>query len=344
MTLSIKKITMAVASVAMIGGVAFSVVSNNDFSPRDTPVQASSSISDTVYLELNSNLWGSASAYYTIHYWGGSDGSVWPGVAFNGNAAASGNVVISATWDTDSTHCIILRWAESGHTTEWHRWNYFDANSFTAGAYNYFKNDGLTSCASSLVYENTGTVYFGNSSSWTDVYAYVFHPDYSGILSLGVWPGTKITDISNDITFDGLGLYRISLNKVLGNKIIFNNNSGSQTANLTLVLDGYYKANYESTGDGERGAAADFVYSLNTTLKAVSASGEIKEDSICGISQVTAASICTSYNALSATAKGHVNAATIYTYTDQNSSEVDKHVSVEDIMERLSVMGNTPLS
>jgi len=342
MTLTLKKITTAILSTVMIGGVVFSVASRNDFSPDDTPVQASSSISDTVYLELNSGIWGSASAYYTIHYWGGSNGSSWPGVAFNGNTAASGNVVISATWDTGSTHCIIVRWQESGHTTELNRWNYYDANSFTAGAYNFFTNDGLSSCASSLVYENTGSIYFGNSDSWTDVYAYTWHPLHSPIKTLGAWPGTKITDISSDITFDGLlGLYRISLNKALDTMIIFHNNSGTQTANLSLTIDGFYKHDYTTTGDGERGAAADFVYSLNTTRKAVSASEGIMEDSICGISSEDAASLCTSYNAFSTTVKGYVNAAKIFTYAELEGNE---HVPVNLIMSQLSMIGNTPLS
>lgn len=120
-----------------------------------THISRAGAVTGTVYLELGSN-WGSASAYYTIHYWGGNTSSSWPGVNFNNNAAASGNkTVISATWDTTSTHCIIVRWNDSGHTDEGNRWSYFDGNSFTAGQYNYFNSTSWDSCNSSYRYKIT---------------------------------------------------------------------------------------------------------------------------------------------------------------------------------------------
>ncbi|HNX15940.1 MAG TPA: starch-binding protein [Bacilli bacterium] len=332
---------VSILGVGSLVGVGTQIVSSR----QAEPVQASSSISDTVYLELDSGIWGSASAYYTIHYWGGSNGSSWPGTPLNGNSAASGNTVISATWDTASTHVIIIRWGDAAHTSEWNRWSYYDANSFTAGSYNYFKNDSWSNCASSLVYENTGTIYFGNKNSWSNVYAYIYHPSYSGIYSLGAWPGTQITDADSDITFDGeSGLYRLSFTKALGTTIIFHNNAGSQTANLSLVTDGYYKTDYLTTGDSERGTAANFVYNLNVARKAVVASGEIKEDSLCGISSGTAATLCTTYNAFSSTIKGHVNSATIFTYEDQESTVADTNISVSSMMQQLSSIGDTPLA
>ncbi|HNX15943.1 MAG TPA: starch-binding protein [Bacilli bacterium] len=316
-----------------------------DSSKEAQAAEASSSISDNVYVELDSSVWGSVAAYYTIHYWGGSNGSTYPGTPLNGGEIASGNIVISATWDTGSTHVIIIRWGDAAHTSEWNRWSYFDANSFTAGSYNYFKNDGWASCASSLVYENTGSVTFGNKDGWVNVYAYVYHPTNTGILSLGPWPGTNISAyLDNDVTFDGqLGLYRIYLTKVLGTIIVFNNglSGGDQrkTNNLSLLMDGYYKTDYLTTGDGDRGAAANYVYGLDVIRKEVEAAGEIADNSICGIEKNTAAGLVSAYDSLTSAQKGFVDAATIKTYDGANTGAPLVDVALTAIVAQLRILG-----
>lgn len=166
--------------------------------------------------------------------------------------------------------------------------------------------------------------------------------------SSGAWPGTQITNISSDITFDSCsGLYRISFSNVLDDTIIFNSGDGSQTANLNITLGTdsvYFKPDYLSSGDAVRGAAANFVYDLNTTRLAVSASGDIKDASICGISTADATSLCQTYNSLSSEAKGYINASSIYTYTNQSSSSADANIAVSSIMSQLSLMSGTALS
>jgi len=312
------------------------------------PAKASSSISDTVYLELNSNYWGNYPAYYTIHYWGGDSSSSWPGANFNDNNSASGNAILKATWDTSSTHVMIMRWSDSSHTTEWNRWEYFNANSFAAGSYNYFQNDVDSNCASSLVYENSGDVYFSNADGWANVYAYAYNATHTAEMGLGTWPGTLISDISSDITFDSCsGLYHLAIDHLIDDTIIFNSGAGSQTANLNITLGAdsvYFKTDYLSSGDAIRGAAANFVYDLNTTRLAVSANGDVKDASICGISTLDATSICQSYNALSTEAKGYINASSIYTYTNQSSSSADANISVSSIMSQLSLISGVSLS
>lgn len=241
---------------------------------------------------------------------------------------------------------MIVRWSDANHTSEWNRWEYFNTNIITPYSANFFSNDSWGNCESSLVYENSENIYFGNSSSWLNVYAYAFHSSHPGEMGLGVWPGTLISDLSSDITFDNCsGLYRLAINQLIDDTIIFNSGSGSQTANLSIVGDNiYYKADYVTTGDTERGTAADFVYNLNNTRLVISASGDIKEDSICGISSTDATSICQNYNSLSSTIKGYISSSTIYTYTDQSSITADANIPVSSIMSQLSFISGVTLT
>jgi hypothetical protein len=55
------------------------------------------------------------------------------------------------------THIIICGWSEAAHSTEKVRSNYFDSNGMTSSEqYNYFTNDGASSCSSSTKSEATG--------------------------------------------------------------------------------------------------------------------------------------------------------------------------------------------
>lgn len=341
--------------VSFLGGASLVTVGVQMASTATpAPVQAASTveIGDTVYLELNSSYWGQAAAYYTIHYWGGTTSSTWPGVNFNSNASATGNTVITATWDPTSIHCIILRWSDSSHSTEteWNRWNHFDSNSFTAGQYNYFANTDWSTAASSLVQHSTGDVYYGNSGSWSDVYVYSWNSAHSLIgKSNGTWPGTKFTSVSANATFDSASLYKASFASSLDNMIIFNDGTGAtagtdKTNDLSLLLDGYYKLNYATTGDTDRGAAAAFIYDLNA--KRIAASYGSLSGSICGISSADATSLVNSYKGLGATSKGYVDADTsyIYTYTNTSSTQADKNVSISSIMSELSSISGVALS
>ena len=135
------------------------------YAATPTTVEEASAASEVVTLKLDASTWGSASAYYTIHYWGGSTATSWPGAKFNSGKAASGSAEITATWDNTSTHCIIIRWGNSACTTEWNRWDYYDGNTMTAGSYNYFTNTGWSNCnGSKKVVEENCTVTFYNKA------------------------------------------------------------------------------------------------------------------------------------------------------------------------------------
>lgn len=129
----------------------------------------------TATLKLDSSTWGSASAYYTIHYWGGDTSTSWPGNKFNGGQSAKGSAEITANYDETSTHVIIVRWGNSSCTTEWNRWNYFDSVTMTT-PYNYFTNTSWNSCDSKYVAsevvkeEYTYTYYNGSEVLGTDTF------------------------------------------------------------------------------------------------------------------------------------------------------------------------------
>lgn len=138
-------------AIAMIGLLTSVGVANMSSSNNKAAVAEAASVS-TATLKLSPSYWGSASAYYTIHYWGGNTSSTWPGSPFNNGEAASGDVEITADYDITSTHCIIIRWNNSSFTDEGNRWDYFDGNSFGTGVqYNYFTNTAWNSCSSKYV-------------------------------------------------------------------------------------------------------------------------------------------------------------------------------------------------
>lgn len=143
--MDMKKITTAIITTLTMGsilGVGFSASTVN-------AKQASAATNNSVYLETVSSYWAQASAYYTIHYWGGSNSTSWPGKSFTDSGIKNGtHTVYKADWDPSSTNVIVVRWKDSAHTTEWNRWDWFDKNSFKAGQYNYFTNDGWSSCNS----------------------------------------------------------------------------------------------------------------------------------------------------------------------------------------------------
>ena len=70
-------------------------------------------------------------------------------------------------------------------------------------------------------------VYFSNIDDWSDVYGYVW--DANGNTVNGDWPGSPLSPDAN-------GLYVLKLENVSGGiNFIFNNNGGSQTADLKLT-------------------------------------------------------------------------------------------------------------
>jgi len=167
-------------------------------------------------------------------------------------------------------------------------------------------------------------VYFSAPSGWTGCYAYTF----GGKQGLGAFPGTQTTLATHGAAYQGSGIYKVLFyGDANDTEIIFNNGTGgtkgtTQTYDLSLTENMFYKLVDTSTGDADRGLGAAVVYDINAARKAVTASSPILAESICGISKATATTLVGEYDALNSTAKSYVDAATdyVYDYTDTSKS------------------------
>ena len=189
------------------------------------------------------------------------------------------------------------------------------------------------------------TVFFGGTS-WANTFVYSFGGDQE----FGAWPGTKITTITDGVSYQGKYAVRKVVLAKNDSKIIFNDGTGgtkgtTQTNDLKIVDKAYYwvDAADGSTGDADKGLAAAVVYDINAARKAVVASGDIKVASICGISKATATTLIDEYDGLNDTAKGYVDAATDYVYNYADTSKgVD--VSFTAIIAQLRLIAAKPAS
>jgi hypothetical protein len=86
--------------------------------------------------------------------------------------------------------------------------------------------------------ETEYTAYFDNSkSNWSNVYAYAWDNSNNSNQLLGTWPGTPISVDSES------GYYKVTASiQATTPMIIFNNGSGTQTADLSWVNNGVYTA------------------------------------------------------------------------------------------------------
>jgi len=91
--------------------------------------------------------------------------------------------------------------------------------------------DGVATVADDML-----TVYFANPDGWSNVYGYCWNADGTDLLS-AAWPGNLL-----EKNTDGYYELSVSYNPNQNIKVIFNNNSGSQTADLVV---GTISGNYE---------------------------------------------------------------------------------------------------
>ena len=193
--------------------------------------------------------------------------------------------------------------------------------------------------ASSYVY------YVSDSASATPNKAYTFGGDGGLGEQLGAWPGTAITAIPGveEITNNGVvhfqnnnvRIYKIPLN--LGgdndNHIIFNYNGETQSNSLYLKPGTalWWSNEYEYTND-QAGLALDLIIQIEEIRNAVEAAGDIKVDSICGISKSDATTLVNGYKALSAeTRLTYIDCSKVLTYK-ADKTEGNEMVSFYDIL------------
>ncbi len=172
---------------------------------------------------------------------------------------------------------------------------------------------------------------------------YIYAWDEVGNKQYGGWPGKGIMvnpdhvgeNVTGVVNFEGSfkKIYRISTTTGYPtgvNKLIFNNNDTLQSEAFDMI-DG---AAYWWNGTGANvnaGSALDLIFDIEAKRNAVSAHGDIKNFSICGISEVDANTIVNTYNGLNADARHMVDTSTTYTYKP-SGEEGETNVTFRDIV------------
>lgn len=203
--------------------------------------------------------------------------------------------------------------------------------------------------------ENT-SVYAKYTSLSKDSYIYYITDSSEATPNMIHTWGGDMEYANKDVTITGItgaaevhGVTRFRNTDYLIYKIPFSSESGdtsfkfhynnwqTQSSEKTLVAGNAYQ--WEdggiATNEVAGGDALDFILALEAKRNAVTASGSIKAYSVCGISAEDSATLCTTYNELSATARGYVDTSYTYTYKRDDSSKND-NVSFYDIMEQLA--------
>jgi glycosidase len=171
----------------------------------------------------------------SMNFTGGS----WPGQActylgnnvwkwtYTGTTKISGGVI----FNNGSSQTADFTWVNGG---------YYNANGYVktipgAGEIEDPETPDTPDAPSSDGY----TAYFDNSSSnWSKVCAYVWDAGNGNKEMLGSWPGSAITFDSES------GYYKVTVSETMTTPmIIFNNGSGTQTADLSWINNGCYNAN-----------------------------------------------------------------------------------------------------
>lgn len=206
--------------------------------PEEVITPSMSEGEQAVFFENTANWNGTIKAWVwnnSMNFTGGS----WPGQActylgnnvwkwtYTGTTKISGGVI----FNNGSSQTADLTWVNGG---------YYNANGYVktipgAGEIEDPETPDTPDAPSSDGY----TAYFDNSSSnWSKVCAYVWDAGNGNKEMLGSWPGSAITFDSES------GYYKVTVSETMTTPmIIFNNGSGTQTADLSWINNGCYNAN-----------------------------------------------------------------------------------------------------
>jgi len=198
-------------------------------------IPASAATTRIIYLKPSSN-WREAGAWFQAWTWGGSSADAW--VTFTDS---NNDGIYEATIPSDRTGMKILRKSPDHAANSWTSWAETGDISIKSDKNCLSNSDWGTTFTWSTytppVEEpevNMVTTYFINSTKWTTVNAYYWMDGGASIS----WPGVAMTKTGD--TVHGFDVYSIEVDSNAYNRIIFNNGSGSQTADLELKADKYY--------------------------------------------------------------------------------------------------------
>lgn len=174
---------------------------------------------------------------------------------------------------------------------------------------------------------------------------------YGGCEQFGAWPGTAITSVTGVVDvfsggvihFEGVNqkIYKIPVTTGYpdgDSGIIFNYNGDESKTKNNIIVGGagyYFSTDVENNYVTPAGRAIEFILDAEEIRNAVTASGDTKQYSVCGISEGDAKDICDAFNALDNTARQYVVRTKALTYK-RDGSDGNEMVAYEDILIELS--------
>lgn len=217
-------------TITVNNGAALYYAENTAYATKADAEAALGIVRTTVWF-FNSGSWSDVSGYAYIDGSGDKLFGDWPGKAAKSEGDGWWSVDIPSV-PADNLH-IIFNDSGNGRESK----NFVISNPSNV----YLTNENENKYTSKLealtaieMVPGTTVAYFYNNKGWDGVYAYTW-----GAVNLGSWPGTAATDA-------GDGWWKIVLNAdpSMDLNLIFNNNKGSQTANLLVsdVTNRYFSA------------------------------------------------------------------------------------------------------
>lgn len=190
----------------------------------------------TVFYNNTASNWTNVYAYTFLDETLGT----WPGTEMTAVADHAG--WFSVEVDETKATKIIFNNGVGGGTAQ--------TGDLTLNADKPYYNDGWTSSFDGEVIVEIYTIYYKNVKNWDKVYAY----GWGGAAVTAGWPGNEMTAVA-----DHAGWFSVDFKGGVPATIIFNNNSGNQTGDLTVDPDNlYYNNGWVNSFEGEIVITNDF--------------------------------------------------------------------------------------
>ena len=312
------------ATTAFGAGVATATLSSSSKS-KEEPKAVQALDEATVYYAISSSDVGSYSVKLNVN----NGGYGWKTHDFSrvSDKTYTGLLIYSCTFPTpiDGVDTMQIQLHDqNGYVSQQQPYSSFVKADVFDGRM-YVHNTGWTD----YHYDVSYTIYM-DIYEWSSLNVYVW--DSTGNKT-GDFPGVNVPFTDANLQFNGTGkMQSYSITALDDAKIKFSDNGDSyrNSGDQPLIDGAFYYSNSGWTYDeGDLAAAAKYVWDFNVARLAVTAYGNVKSWSICGLDL---SSWLSEYNKLSAEAKAYVDAASIWTYTDASSSDADKRITYAEIV------------
>ena len=199
---------------------------------------------DTVYF-VNSKNWSNVYVYAWKGKGGtGNQNAIWPGIKMTKTGEKLNGYDIYSYTSSNflGEYENIIFTDNNGSKTN-------DLN-ITLNQYDANGNASTYSGGNNIDEFDKNTVYFVNSKNWSNVYVYAWKGKGGTGNQNAIWPGIKMTKTGTKV--NGYDVYSYTTSNFLGEyeKIIFTDNNGSKTNDLTITLNQYDASGNSSIYEG----------------------------------------------------------------------------------------------